>query len=372
MKKLMSQLQNSGWMNGNPALSQFSGWNEMHGGSMDRNSSSEMGRRGEAGRRSRVLQLALNPFSPAMMAAAILTCLLMFVSIADAGVAEFKKAHGVVDVFHAGERQARPAAVGDTVNVGDTIRTGRRSRAQLKFADGSVLNLGSLTKIQVGEFSYSAESKVRKSSLRQLRGTIRAVVSKAETEDSFYHIETPGAVAAVRGTITGSKMNSPFDTTFYVTKGSIDVYNKRHPKKRRRVSAGQYTRVVGKRLPTPARKMPASFKNKVLSGTSQKAAAANKESGGAGGSGGAGSAGGGTGGGAAGAPAADPAQGGGTGGRGGAGLGGLGGSGSAALNTGKKQAGPGGQGAALKSVTPPITKSTPAAVNTNVNIVIQF
>jgi len=54
-----SQLQNSGWMSGNPTLSPFSGWNEMHGGSMDRNSSSEMGQRGEAGRRSRVLQLAL-------------------------------------------------------------------------------------------------------------------------------------------------------------------------------------------------------------------------------------------------------------------------------------------------------------------------
>ncbi len=56
---LKSQLQNSGWMSGNPTLSPFSGWNEMHGGSMDRNSSSEMGQRGEAGRRLRVLQLAL-------------------------------------------------------------------------------------------------------------------------------------------------------------------------------------------------------------------------------------------------------------------------------------------------------------------------
>jgi len=55
-----SQLQNSGWMSGNPTLSPFSGWNEMHGGFMDRSSSSEMGQRGEAGRRSRVLQLAHN------------------------------------------------------------------------------------------------------------------------------------------------------------------------------------------------------------------------------------------------------------------------------------------------------------------------
>jgi len=60
LKKIFSksQLQNSGWMSSNPTLSLFLGWNEMHGGSMDRNSRSETGQRGEADRRSRVLQLA--------------------------------------------------------------------------------------------------------------------------------------------------------------------------------------------------------------------------------------------------------------------------------------------------------------------------
>jgi len=54
----MSQLQNSGWMSSNPTLSSFLSWNEMHGGFMDRNYNSEMDQRGEADRRSRVLQLA--------------------------------------------------------------------------------------------------------------------------------------------------------------------------------------------------------------------------------------------------------------------------------------------------------------------------
>jgi len=46
-----SYLQNSGWMNGNPTSSPFSGWNEGHGGSMRRNASLEMGRSGEVDRR---------------------------------------------------------------------------------------------------------------------------------------------------------------------------------------------------------------------------------------------------------------------------------------------------------------------------------
>jgi len=56
---LQSLLQNSGWMSGNATLSLFSGWNELHGGSMERNSSSEIGQSGEANRRARVLQEAL-------------------------------------------------------------------------------------------------------------------------------------------------------------------------------------------------------------------------------------------------------------------------------------------------------------------------
>jgi len=55
----MILLQNSGWMSGNPTLSPFLGWNELHGGSMERNFSSKMGQSGEADRRSRVLQEAL-------------------------------------------------------------------------------------------------------------------------------------------------------------------------------------------------------------------------------------------------------------------------------------------------------------------------
>jgi len=49
---IMSLLQNSGWMSGNPTLNPFLRWNELHGGSMERNSSSEMGQSGEADQRS--------------------------------------------------------------------------------------------------------------------------------------------------------------------------------------------------------------------------------------------------------------------------------------------------------------------------------
>ncbi len=307
-------------------------------------------------------KLTITPLSSARMAAAILVCLLMFASSADAGVAEVKKTHGIVDVFHAGARQAQALVVGNSVEVGDTIRTGRRSRTQLKFTDGSVLNIGSLTKIQVGEFSYNAETKVRKSNIRALRGTLRAVVSKAEDNNSYFRIETPGAVAAVRGTEWTVQVVSPTKSNFYGHSGSVKITNKNDPSKVRFLTVNQFIQVTGNKPPTAPRDMTIGEIKSMKLSTQQDGKAADQETslngdkktGGAGGAG------------AASAPAADPAAPPGGAGKGGALAGGTG------LNTGKQQTGVASKIAALKPITPPLTKSTPAAVNTNVNIVIQF
>ncbi len=306
-------------------------------------------------------KLTISPRSPAMITAAILACLLMFASIADAGVAEVKKTHGVVDVFHTGVRQALPLVVGNSVDVGDTVRTGRRSRVQLKFVDGSVLNIGSLTKIKVGEYSYDAENKVRKSSIRALRGTVRAAVSKAEDNNSYFRIETPGAVAAVRGTEWTVQVVSPTKSNFYGRSGTVKITNKNDPTKFRYLTRNKFVQVTGNRPPSIPRDLtPGEIKSINLS-TQQGGKAADKEQSGTGKTktGGAGKTGAGN------APAADPAQSGGSSGSGG------GSGGNTGPNTGQKT-GVATQAATSQSVTPPITQSTPAAVNTNVNIVIQF
>jgi len=312
-------------------------------------------------------KLTISSRSPAMIIVAILAFLLTFASTADAGVAEVKKIHGVVDVFHPEARQAQPLAIGNSVDVGDTIRTGRRSRVQLKFIDGSVLNIGSLTKIKVGEYSYDAESKVRKSNIRALRGTVRAAVSKAEDNSSYFRIETPGAVAAVRGTEWTVQVVSPSKSNFYGHSGRVKITNKSDPSKVRYLTVNKFIQVTGNKPPTAPRDMTAGEIKSMKQRTQQSGKAAEQEQGsnGATGTGGVS----GAGGNAASAPAADPAQGGGTGSS--AGGGGSAAGGATAPNTGR-QTGVAAQTTTLQSVTPPITQSTPAAVNTNVNIVIQF
>jgi len=203
--------------------------------------------------------------------AVFMLCILLPVANAHASVAEFKKVHGVVDVFHKGERKASLAAVGAAINVGDTVRTGRRSRAQLKFSDGSVLNIGSLAKIQVGEFSFDADTKVRKSSIRNLRGKVRAAVSKSTEKESFFRIETPGAVAAVRGTNFIVAAISPKVTAVLTISGSVAVSNRHGPQQNNTVLvlANQVTYVVSHKAPSTPIKASAKVLGNMVSGTKQ-------------------------------------------------------------------------------------------------------
>jgi len=284
----------------------------------------------------------------------------VLVAFAETSAAEFKKIHGVVDVFRSGGKKAVVVAVGATVAVGDIVRTGRRSRAQLQLADGSVLNIGSLTKIQIGEFSFDAERKIRKSSISDFRGKVRAAVSKSTNKNSFFEIKTPGAVAAVRGTNYGVDAISPNETVVVTYSGTVAVSNLFGPKQNQKVLVrkGQYTRVVSTQAPSAPTTAPAKLINNMSSGTQQ---VSNSNASGGSASGGSGSL---SGGGASGSAAAAPVGSGGGGGP----------AGSGSTQAVAPSTTPVTQAAVVAPVVapPPIVLTAPAIQNQNVNIVIQF
>jgi len=281
------------------------------------------------------------------------------VSFADTAAAEFKKVHGLVDVFRSGEKKAVVVGVGATVAVGDIVRTGRRSRAQLQLADGSVMNIGSLTKIQIGEFSFDAERKIRKSSISDFRGKVRAIVSKSTNKDSFFQIKTPGAVAAVRGTDYGVDAVSPSETVVVTYSGAVAVSNLFGPQQNKSVVVrrGQYTRVVAVDAPTTPTAAPANVINNMTSGTQQLSSSSSSGSGGT-------SSGGTAAGATSGTAAAAPVASGGSGGT----------ATSTSTQTTVPQTAPPTQAATVAPVIapPPIVLTAPAIQNQNVNIVIQF
>ncbi|MDQ6993130.1 MAG: FecR domain-containing protein [Mariprofundus sp.] len=139
--------------------------------------------------------------------------------------ASFTVVKGDVDLKKAAATAPIPAVVGLEAFLGDVVKTNTRSRTQLKFMDGSTVNLGSNYYIEIKDFSYNAETKVRKSLIRSMRGTLRAVVSQVDGADSSFEIETPSAVASVRGTDFFVTVGANGMTDIVVVKGAVAVRN---------------------------------------------------------------------------------------------------------------------------------------------------
>lgn len=93
----------------------------------------------------------------------------------------------------------KPARVGMNVRLGDLIETSAAGRAKLLFSDGSVLNIGDDSRLKVSKFVYDPEGG-REGFLELLRGGVRAWVTKLRTTKNKFEVQTPTAVAGVRGT----------------------------------------------------------------------------------------------------------------------------------------------------------------------------
>ncbi len=91
------------------------------------------------------------------------------------------------------------AVVGTQVLAGDRVQTGEKTKIRVKLTDGSVLALGPRSTITM--VKYETANGKRTGSLRVAIGAFWMQVSKWTTPaDSFVEVETPNAVAGVRGT----------------------------------------------------------------------------------------------------------------------------------------------------------------------------
>lgn len=160
------------------------------------------------------------------MAAFFVVTLTPALSLAES-VATLTFVRGNVDVLKKSEKRAVPVKKGAKLNVGDIVRTKSQSRAQITFTDGSKVNMAQKSRVEIKEFSYKPEKKQRKSLLRTFRGKIRALIPRFFLgDDSKFEVETPTAVAAVRGTDFFSVVNElPLESEVLVVKGKVLVKN---------------------------------------------------------------------------------------------------------------------------------------------------
>jgi hypothetical protein len=96
--------------------------------------------------------------------------------------------------------KAQKLAVGSSVFEGDALETQKRTRLEVKLADGSVLRLGPSSKAAVQAASFGKSVEERKVTAKLLVGKVWANVAKAVGGEQRFEVRTENAVAGVRGT----------------------------------------------------------------------------------------------------------------------------------------------------------------------------
>jgi hypothetical protein len=111
---------------------------------------------------------------------------------------------GPFRILHANNVSVTPRR-GDTFYSGDTLITGRRGTAQVRFTDGGVMALTENSQMKVNQYHYEKNSSSDKSVATLVKGGFRALTGLiAKEEPSSYKIQTPVAVIGVRGTNLGA------------------------------------------------------------------------------------------------------------------------------------------------------------------------
>lgn len=188
--------------------------------------------------------------------AIIAFALILAFSLAGAGpvwaetpVGRFTVVDGRVDVLRPGQTRAEPVGRDATVDAGDIVRTKSNSFAEIVFSDGAVLKISESSRVEIKDYVLTGNDKRKSGLLRLLRGKIRATVPKTlgsiipvSIGPSNFEVETPTAVAGVRGT----DFFVWFDrgtTGVFVLDGTVETRGVARPENALMVGAGYFTLV---------------------------------------------------------------------------------------------------------------------------------
>ena len=107
---------------------------------------------------------------------------------------------GNVLVMKAGTDSWIEAQVGMALELGDTIKSGDGSSAEITFFDGSTIELDADTQVEVASLNITGTGSTA-IGLKQVIGTTISRVTELVDSASRYEVETPAGVAAVRGSV---------------------------------------------------------------------------------------------------------------------------------------------------------------------------
>ena len=111
----------------------------------------------------------------------------------------FKNIEGSVTVIR--NAKSLPAVPGGKLLVADRMVTGPDSAASVTLRDGTVVSVGSNSKLDLNQFVFDTTSQNGNMLLNLLQGTMRMVTGiMGKTNPDLIKVTTPTSVVGVRGT----------------------------------------------------------------------------------------------------------------------------------------------------------------------------
>ena len=139
-----------------------------------------------------------------------------------ARLASAKSVTGQVEVRHAGENAFHPLHVGEAVKAGDEVQSAEDGRAEFAWPDGTRWKIEPQTRLTIERALLNSRSKTEHTQLRLDAGKVWVRVVKTLASGSGFGIETPTALAKVRGTVWSIEVSGD-QTRVGVYKGFVEV-----------------------------------------------------------------------------------------------------------------------------------------------------
>lgn len=136
--------------------------------------------------------------------------------------AALTEVNGLTEVMPSESKTWQPASTGHPIKVGDRIRTGPNTTATVTLFDGSITTLEGQTEVTVAQMRSRRDGSGKVIVLHQWLGETLNRVEPLYDDASHFRIETPSAVAVVRGTEFSVAVEER-STRVVVVKGTVEV-----------------------------------------------------------------------------------------------------------------------------------------------------
>ena len=126
-------------------------------------------------------------------------------------------------VLKGGTAPEAPVGEGASLAPGDQVRTGPSSRLELELPDGSFLRFDERTSFTLLSSGYREQDERRDIRVRMILGKVWARVSRLLLGRGRFSLQTPTAVAGVRGTVYRLNLNTDRSAVVKVYDGEVEV-----------------------------------------------------------------------------------------------------------------------------------------------------